>query len=116
MNLDRLRLLTSHLSRLPEQRFDMTITSGRDGEEDYHMLGIELSDDCGTAGCIAGWACALFAPHLIPRTGLAADLLGLSEAQAQSLFFPPNLGRYRPLHAVAALQSLQQTGTPQWTI
>lgn len=116
MNTERLAIVAHHISELPPSRFDMRIVAGRFGEDDISMLGIELTDDCGTAGCIAGWACALFAPDRRPSTWLAADLLGLDPKTADELFF----ARGRTLHEVTpamasrALHNLINEGRVQW--
>lgn len=42
---------------------------------------------CGTAGCFAGWICALNGETKTPTALKAAEILGLDEAIASRLFF-----------------------------
>jgi hypothetical protein len=69
-------------------RLDMT-TWVRDAEGYARVDSFEagrIVEDCGTAGCIAGWVCALYAPTATPLTiaSAAAELLAV--------------GRERPPH------------------
>lgn len=66
-------------------------------DKGFDMGGFSLKDaamadtHCGTSGCIAGWACWLFAPD--EKLGwadiqwMARKLLGLTHDQAEDLFF-----------------------------
>lgn len=52
----------------------------------HFNMGIWQSH-CGTTCCIAGWACALNDKFSHPFGRTAADLLGISEAEGDSLFY-----------------------------
>lgn len=112
MNRERLQILRDHLASLPDERVDMRY---------YASLGSRLADsvsdvreitrECGTAACIAGWATTLFRPSrltlYVPRA--AAPMLGLTGSQEDELFFPHQYwvkGRYTRSDAIAAIQSM----------
>lgn len=66
---------------------------------------------CGTAGCIAGWAIALFrGGEYSMNRGMseqAGELLGLDRATAQELFLPDQeLEKITPRQAAQALKVL----------
>ncbi len=122
MNVERIIALRHRIADLPQSRFNMAIYGGRDGEDDVSMLAIELDLDCGTAGCIAGWACALWAPDKPTSPLLAQRLLGLTDAQADALFHArgrdlqeyPFLSDVPPYVAIRTLDRLATTGDVSW--
>lgn len=112
MFAERLCVLADTIERLPAERFDMTTFIRHRDHEDF-LLAIELETDCGTAGCIAGWACAVYSPDRAVNPHRAAEVLGLSRDQANALFFPSPLQR-TPYEAAAALRGLARTGVVAW--
>lgn len=109
MNIERLTVLRDHIANLPSTRFDMgSFCTGHP-----ISLGIDLSDNCGTAGCIAGWACALFAPDKVISLQRAEALLGLTWEQADALFYPLHMNQPASV-AAAVLTNLIETGAVTW--
>lgn len=93
------------------------------------LPGIEFDmetvrNTCGTAGCIAGFAVAVYdrktwdAGHF--HTDIAARLLGLNERQQDELFFPvlsDGTGACSQItadEAAIALESVGLTGKVRW--
>lgn len=83
MNVKLLRKVKKHILEEPK-RLNM-----------YEGLIADSSVPCGTAGCIAGWACVLDARISVPKAGFepwgtisrqAKDALGLADDQAFRLF------------------------------
>jgi hypothetical protein len=87
---DRLVILRDFLAGLPDERFDMSRWA-RDAR-DNGVAPDTLLHNCGTAGCIVGWACALFATRAeldgYDAFWLAAEKLGLRPSVADKLFEP----------------------------
>ena len=114
MDIPRVTQLRDFLATLPPSSFDMSIWG--------------TYESCNTAVCIGGWAVRLFNLKQPPLRGLfvkliageklVADHLGLTEDQADALFYPPNYkDHYYPLQqAVAVLDHLIETGEVDWTI
>jgi hypothetical protein len=79
--------------------------------------------ECGTIGCIAGWACLAFGetshnPHH-PGIGSvwAGSLLDLGVGEAHRLFYPPDDVKYEevtPTQAAIVLRHLVETGEVDW--
>lgn len=79
--------------------------------------------DCGTTACIAGWAVFLeYGINELVGAGhtgrKAADILGLSDAEADAMFTPSGLGvsyhSIQPHHAVEMLRRYAKTGAVVW--
>lgn len=125
MNVERIIALQHRIASLPRERFDMGSFGYRHGDEAYgSILSIELDTDCGTAGCIAGWACAMWAPDRYPSPSRAQDLLGLTNAQAEELFYAwkyrrsddgTPLSDIPPHLAAQTLGRLAETGRVRWS-
>ncbi len=84
-----------------------------------------VRNDCGTAGCIAGLAVAVYRRDIWDTgyfcTDIAARLLGLSKCQQDELFFPISTGghmaacsRITADQAATALESVVFTGKVRW--
>ncbi len=93
------------------------------------LPGIEFNmetvrNHCGTAGCIAGLAVAVYRRDIWDtgyfNTDIAAKLLGLSERQQDELFFPVSgggmsaCGQITADRAATALESVVLTGKVRW--
>jgi len=80
VELNRTALLT--LADRIEQagRFNLRIFGPFDGQR--------LLNDCGTAGCVAGWQNAIMGRNDLPNYGAARQDLGLTLNQAVELFSP----------------------------
>ena len=100
MNIENLLKVREHMSNLPESRIDMKYCwTFVDGISKFNTYGATISffkEDCGTAGCIAGYACLLGGTFgigdPIDRTwyGYAKEWLGLTPCQADKLFYVYN--------------------------
>ena len=92
MNRDRMIALANAIERAPHDP-DPHYREGA-FTRDIKTFNMEWFV-CGTTGCIAGWTLAMFAPERPGRPGEAAykarEILGLTEWQAELLFFPANL-------------------------
>ena len=78
---------------------------------------------CGTSGCIAGHAVAVYAPdswELRTRSNIepvARQLLGLSESEGRRLFTPREPEDYAlitPAMAASVLENFALTGKVEW--
>jgi hypothetical protein len=106
-----------------------------------HMAhGIQHRKDCGTAGCIAGWACIIDAQargkktikSIIKALGIAmitgtefkwygkdgieskaAAILGMEEGEAENLFFFYEVGRHKYMDLSQKLREVS-VGTPEY--
>lgn len=114
MRRDRILHLADMIDRLSPERFNMAFFVGKDGEE-LPGIAIELELDCGTAGCIAGWACATYRPDRPAHGHAAAAILELDAETARELFYPPRLSTRTPYEAAAVLRSLAKTGVVAWS-
>lgn len=87
MNRERLKTLRDHLAGLPDERVDMSVH--------------QVTRDCHTVACIAGWADFLFG-------GEEGRSLGFSEDQSAEVFFPAGwVSRsFTRLDAIAAIDSM----------
>lgn len=63
----------------------------RENIQGWNMAAFMAGAECGTAGCIGGWACAVYAPDEFRPTAaidiVAQRVLGLSNQQAMDLFY-----------------------------
>ena len=94
--------------------------------EGYDRFNMEeYKSQCGTAGCIAGLAVAMFSPKTwsdvvsgFDVEEKAQNLLRLNEKITEKLFFPGDINLYvvTPEMAADAIDSLLETGTPVFTI
>lgn len=103
MNKERMLELAELLKNIPEKKFTMERWLNHpDNSKDQYGNYIESSDsflyeplNCGTTGCIAGWAVMLeneFKPVSLLKDGLniqerASAWLGLTEDESSNLFF-----------------------------
>lgn len=114
MNIHRLMLVRDQIAVLADDQFRM----------EWYGEPAKLKYTCGTAGCIAGWTCALFAPETPSNTdnvsSKAQTLLDLTDEEAAQLFC--GLVSRRVLSsvtrsdAVHAIDTLIETGTPEWPL
>ena len=75
--------------------------------------------ECGTTGCIAGWARQLYAGGKGDAFNTAKDLLGLTWDQADDLFYTRGIRRkslVSPHRAAKVLRRLAKTGKVDWSI
>jgi hypothetical protein len=121
LNKENIRKLRGVIAGLPDKRFDMSVWVGRrlSNGQLFSIFGRsdELIHDCGTAGCIGGWAEALMREAKSRRRS-ARSWLGLTEAQEGSLFMPPgwNGDGFARSQAVAVLDHLLKTGKVDWSV
>jgi hypothetical protein len=98
MNKERMYLLAELLETIPPAKFKLTSwTCDYDAEEhlyDVQEFSATLSAyDCGTAGCIAGWAVAMKNDLSINQYKLtsfereAGEYLGLTPEEGRALFY-----------------------------
>jgi len=80
MNVKLLRKIKRHILAQPK-RFDMNFI----GTRDMKSFKPNRVPECGTIGCIAGWACALSGKKFSGR--IARNLLGLDYDQTERLFY-----------------------------
>ncbi len=87
---------------LPGVRFNMCITQ----------------NDCGTSGCIAGHAVAVYRPEIWRKGHVhslqAVEILGLSKEEHEALFFPDRMLFVTPAMAAATLERFALTGKVEW--
>jgi hypothetical protein len=103
MNKERMLLLADLLETITPEKFnienwtldihhDLYGDSGATYSNQYHHASLSAYD-CGTAGCIAGWAVAMkndLDLKNFPAASVATeacDYLGLTEDQGRSLFY-----------------------------
>ena len=95
MNRERIRQLADTIERVPHVRWRSSEDEGNGLADPRELDGFNMRDylakyDCGTCGCIAGWAFRQFsggAERFV--ASLAGDLLGLNDWEAMQLFEPP---------------------------
>lgn len=102
MNIPALTLLRDHLAQLPDERVAMTrwLTNTSHSSELLH--------NCNTAGCIAGWTCALLSTKTCgwnEVSMVAAHILSMDYDVANTLFVA-NAHACTRLQAVARLDFL----------
>lgn len=119
MNSEKILQLAAHIEQLDPSRFDMDLFGYSEDGRRLEKAG-ELIHNCGTCGCIAGWANALFAPDEEPDNELmAGEVLGLNSYDYSRLFFPRDLNVpwdvITPAQAAAVLRNLVETGRVEWT-
>jgi hypothetical protein len=93
MNVALLRKVKSHILHHPNQFLmtDWIIKRWGDDQKQFSGDGQKQKfDECGTAGCIAGWACMIKLKQArldwdVPAKG--QTILGLDDDQAERLFF-----------------------------
>ncbi len=134
MNKRRLRALARFLRKIPKRperdfygdpdfkpgpQFDMGTWFKRLMGYDYR----KDKDICGTAGCIAGWACQRFGGDVDRVSEIdvcATELLGLDTETASKLFTPYDVGlpveydKVTPKTAARVLERLADTGEVKW--
>ena len=101
MNIEALKRLRDEIppGRL---RMDKYISGLKRGDENTAVV---LYTDCQTAGCLAGWACAIFSEPGSLYLEQAARVLGLDIEMAISLFLY-KCGSCSPEQALARLDFL----------
>lgn len=131
MNVERILELARRLENLdpprPDMGFDMRdYFMSRNGVVFYALSYGGLAwkpEECGTAGCIAGWTVAIWEPEEWREesfiSGIAADILELSEEESRRLFTPSS-GQYpdcysaKPAQVARVLRHLAATGEVDW--
>lgn len=87
MNVKLLRRIQRHVIEVPK-RLDMECFLDR--TTDSYVVHKKMPE-CGTVGCIAGWAVALSTKELVPYVNIAstaAKFLSIREEEAEKLFYP----------------------------
>lgn len=117
MNRKRIQILRDHLAGLPDERFAMERWFSAATPNPF--LPKEMTHECGTAACIAGWTLSLFrkaSVEIWEVEHIAASILGLTIDQACDLFMPPGFvhNKQTRAQAVATLDRLLETGEVQW--
>lgn len=113
----------TRFAALEPERFDMALHAG--DIRDLEGTCADILSRPGTAGCLAGWFCAWFAPEAEARWDAqttAGALLGLSGPQQHQLFMAGNRDRDRYPRlsdiphsaALATLDHFITTGEVQW--
>lgn len=121
---DRLIRLRDFLAELSDEQFNIEhLWSNRDGSE--------AKFGCGSAACIAGWTCTLFAAEigeLHPDAIDAQTVLGINDDQGDLLFLPglddgdfnPSFREWPQIYtragAVVVLDHLIATGKVDWSV
>ncbi len=108
LNIERLTLLRDTIDNLSPTKFNMN----------YWCTGgniSQLKHDCGTAGCIGGWAEVLFFPiELLAKdtwrhnTYDVGEELGLDSDQTNALFFPDDVDFGEDPDSVTSIDQLTQ--------
>lgn len=111
MNVENIKRVRDHIASLPPAKFDM------------QWLGNEPQRGCGSACCIAGWACRVLSLEGGP-TSSAIAAFGLGSEDGYALFWPPTedesgSGRSAAWEAtipqaVRVLDLLMETGEVHW--
>ena len=103
------------------QRTYSEVPPGRWFRLDIWMASTKYQFDCGTVGCISGWAVWHWNLQLFTASREVGRLLGLTDVQSKALFTPSRtygVG-YRhvtPVMAGAVLRHLAETGQVDWSI
>ena len=136
LNTTNLTILRDTIAALDPSRFAMEywaiIRDRGPDAPDHRPTRSQVKHDCGTAACIGGWAEALFTEGPehekvgFTPDGIVRDALGLTEAQADSLFFPSTDLRRTGIYslysdltqaqAVRVLDHLITTGEVNWPL
>ena len=121
MNIERLNELADIIVMLPHARPEPIY-----GEQPPAAFNMGMWH-CGAVACIGGWAEALYLPdyHGAEPTWEAGKALGLSEDEADQLFYPEEQSGWRaphtydditPMMAAAVIRHLADTGIIDWGI
>lgn len=110
----RVERLAKLFDTLPRKKFDMSVVAAfRDSISIETPSSKAMLHDCGTVGCIAGYANAL---ARLPRnnwdTETAADWLGLGYFAGRNLFFDMTI--HTPKQAAKRLRALLKA--PEWEV
>lgn len=122
MNVENLRIVRDTIALLPPERFNMATWGGLQTNIYAQLVDqFQLKHDCGTCGCIGGWAQALLSKKGEPEEFEPRDLLGLTSDEAEELFYPrlPNDRLWNSVtipEAVKVLDHLIETGKVDWSI
>lgn len=98
-------------------RTDRILTVAASIKEHSHLFDMSCvgdpdpEGDCGTPGCILGFALALF--H---DTGDDKDIFDLPQKETDNLFYPTDglIFEIQPHHAISCLHHLAETGKVDW--
>lgn len=121
MNVERLTELRDTIAKLDSQRFNMNYWAVHMKADSRPMArSQELVHDCGTCGCIGGWAEAMYAEEgkITGHVEPAAKLLGLDDETGYALFYPDNIEDYDSIsqsEAVQTIDKLINTGVVDWS-
>lgn len=74
-----------------------------------------LWSNCGTTGCVAGWANAMTNHSHLEDTYHAREVLGITLDQGQNLFFAMEGSIWERLHAEYHWQCSRDTGLSDWS-
>lgn len=87
MNIENAKKLVSQLKRLPDEKFWMPVYILHPEEMIEYGIIPKKHLNCGTIGCIAGWAQMFNGPRACSEPAIRArKWLGLREQEALSLF------------------------------
>jgi hypothetical protein len=122
MNVENIKRVRDVIAALPPERFDMRWVFVEDGHEaDWrtgHTQHANLVKGCNTAACVLGWTLVTLRPKAaVQGVSTGAELLGISDDQADELFTPDRFdepGRYTHAQAVRVLDRLIETGEVDW--
>jgi hypothetical protein len=131
MNKERILLLADMIetnaspAAQPDLGFNMATYFSDEGVFHRHGAVKSGGTECGTVGCIAGWAALAF-PHAYDLDwgqrgfyGRGQQALDLTDLQADLLFTPDVVMLYSeitPDHAVCVLRHFAETGEVDWDL
>lgn len=111
MNIERMEALANFLETSPEvqNHFDMGSFISTDLEPEVEISRKSIQGGCGTTACIGGWACLLFG-HDRDTVGhqTAQKILGLTNAQANQLFYPVGPEADTPREAAKLVREIME--------
>lgn len=93
MNVKLLRKVKRHILAVPRRFVMSEVIMREENDGPINWLNEKPFPDCGTAACVAGWACLLANEGTVPENATASmdearELLGLTDGQADRLFMP----------------------------
>lgn len=122
MNVKNIKTVRDHIAAVDAKRFEMATWASAGSRGNYSRADVdslELIHDCNTCGCIGGWSEGLLRVDE-SDTRQARELLGLSDLQAEELFFahshPLPMNKITQAEAVAVLDHLLATGEVDWSV
>jgi hypothetical protein len=128
VNVENINRLIEVIGAINPKRFDMSNFAKRIGTDGFWDNGnvkpTALATDCGTCGCIAGWAVAALKPNARIKVGdtttiaaTAAKALGIDDTDAEALFEPYDVASWGSIsrrQAIRVLEHLRDTGEVDW--